>query len=227
LSYKQFIASRFDAADETYHDAALVQQRAADQLINLCTQKFLTTPPCTILDVGCGTGYLSARLQEMYPNATFTLTDISPNMLKAARAHLKASSNILFIQGDLETDTFGNFDLVVSNFALQWSDDVYKSIYNLYAQTNVLAATCLLKNTFQEWGNVFSKQGLPSPVKDYPPQEDVEAYLKTLPYFHCETNAVEYVLDFHDARSVMQYLRLIGATASREIIPLGAFTVNV
>ena len=53
-----------------------------------------------ILDVGAGTGLLSALLLEKYPGATITLLDISEKMLAIARERFSGCNNVVFRAGD-------------------------------------------------------------------------------------------------------------------------------
>ena len=49
-----------------------------------------------ILDIGAGTGILSALLLEKYPHASLTLMDISDNMLKVARDRFSGRTGISY-----------------------------------------------------------------------------------------------------------------------------------
>ena len=43
------------------------------------------TPPARILDAGCGTGEITARLAELFPDATIDAVDIIESHLELAR----------------------------------------------------------------------------------------------------------------------------------------------
>ncbi len=53
-----------------------------------------------ILDIGAGTGLLSAMLLEKYPAATLTLLDISDRMLAVARERFRNYPAVRFCSGD-------------------------------------------------------------------------------------------------------------------------------
>jgi SAM-dependent methyltransferase len=67
-----------------------------------------------LLDVGCGTGLLLARLIGRSPFRELTGVDLSPGMVARARGRLPASVRLLV--GDAETLPFpaGSFDVIVS-----------------------------------------------------------------------------------------------------------------
>src|SRR5262249_12224499 len=69
-----------------------------------------------ILDVGCGTGHLTAQIAQS--GASVVGLDNSPEMLTAARA---AYPGLEFVQADARQFTFAEpFDAVFSNAALHW-----------------------------------------------------------------------------------------------------------
>ena len=69
-----------------------------------------------ILDLGCGTGHLTARIAES--GATVVGLDHSAEMLEQARA---AYPRLQFVQGDAREFTFAEpFDAVFSNAVLHW-----------------------------------------------------------------------------------------------------------
>ncbi|NLO31144.1 MAG: class I SAM-dependent methyltransferase, partial [Methanosarcina mazei] len=49
-----------------------------------------------ILDLGAGTGLLSAFLMEKYPEATFTLVDMSEKMLEIAKNRFRGNSKVKY-----------------------------------------------------------------------------------------------------------------------------------
>ncbi|AYD46857.1 class I SAM-dependent methyltransferase [Arachidicoccus soli] len=73
-----------------------------------------------ILDIGAGTGLLSAFYAEKYPNANITLVDISADMLNKAKNRFQGNDKINFLQADFSTVDFeeGKYDLVVSGLAI-------------------------------------------------------------------------------------------------------------
>lgn len=79
------------------------------------------TPTATpaILDIGAGTGLLSALLLEKYPSATLTLLDISEKMLAVARERFRNRENVRFRAGDYSrVDLGGPYDLVCSALSI-------------------------------------------------------------------------------------------------------------
>ncbi|MDR1907550.1 MAG: methyltransferase domain-containing protein [Holosporales bacterium] len=68
-----------------YNAHAVIQKQCAYDLANLFSGN---EPVSSIIDVGCGTGFASRAFMEKYPNAQYTLCDISPDMVNFARYEL-------------------------------------------------------------------------------------------------------------------------------------------
>ncbi|HRY75392.1 MAG TPA: class I SAM-dependent methyltransferase [Methanoregulaceae archaeon] len=72
-----------------------------------------------ILDIGAGTGLLSALMLQKFPEATFTLVDIAENMLDVARTRFKDRENIRYIVCDYSrSDLGGPYDIVCSALSI-------------------------------------------------------------------------------------------------------------
>lgn len=74
----------------------------------------------SILDVGAGTGLMSAFFHEKYPEAKITLVDISKEMLKKAEERFEGNENISFLNANFSTVDLpeNHYDLVVSGLAI-------------------------------------------------------------------------------------------------------------
>lgn len=82
-----------------------------------------------VVDLGCGSGELTRQLAEALPNSHVTGLDSSPQMLDKAASN--ATSNLVFQLGDQSTLT-GDWDLIFSNAALQWSENHEELIPRLF-----------------------------------------------------------------------------------------------
>jgi tRNA (cmo5U34)-methyltransferase len=72
-----------------------------------------------VLDIGAGTGLLSARILERYPEATLTLLDFSKEMLDVARQRLHGRPNIFFRIADYSQESLsGRYDIIVSALSI-------------------------------------------------------------------------------------------------------------
>ena len=73
----------------------------------------------SILDIGAGTGLLSARLLEVYPDASITLVDVSGEMLGVARRRFAGREKVRIVTADYRmVDLGGPHDIVCSALSI-------------------------------------------------------------------------------------------------------------
>jgi tRNA (cmo5U34)-methyltransferase len=89
---------------------------------------FLPTRGFRILELGVGTGTLSALLLEAFPQATLTGIDLSPRMIDISRRKLRPwRDRVTLTTGDLaDFDDGEPFDVVVSALAIHHLSDPKK-----------------------------------------------------------------------------------------------------
>lgn len=96
-----------------------------------------------ILDIGAGTGLLSAFLMEKYPQASFTLIDISEKMLDVAKERFRNNSNVKYIVADYSKYPFTEkYDIVMSALSIHHLEDkekkeIYRKSYSLLKQNGI------------------------------------------------------------------------------------------
>ena len=87
----------------------------------------------SILDIGSGTGLLSALLLEKYPLASLTLMDISENMLAIARQRFSGNDHVIHTVGDYRYEKIGqSYDIICSALSIHHLDHEEKR--KLYAR---------------------------------------------------------------------------------------------
>ena len=90
-------------------------------------------PNLKVVDLGCGTGELTRQLADALPDSIVTGLDSSEQMLEMAGSF--SSPNLIFVQGD-QSQLPGEWDLIFSNAALQWSENHAELIPYLYQRLN-------------------------------------------------------------------------------------------
>ncbi len=88
-------------------------------------------PNLKVADLGCGTGELTRRLANALPDSNVTGIDSSQQMLDKAAS--LSSPNLHFEQGD-QSQLAGEWDVIFSNAALQWSENHRGLIPHLYGK---------------------------------------------------------------------------------------------
>jgi ubiquinone/menaquinone biosynthesis C-methylase UbiE len=106
----------------TFYDLPLVQRLTYRPIHDVVLALLAERPPRRVLDLGCGTGLLAARLRRSLPNARIVGCDFSTGMLAHARARDGTGD---WVRGDAQRLPFrsGAFDAIVSSEAFHWFPD--------------------------------------------------------------------------------------------------------
>ena len=128
---KRAIAAAFGGAAAGYDAHAALQAQAADWLAGLVAG--LTLPgTCRMLEIGCGTGLLTARLAAVMPGLAGVVSDLAPAMVAACRARMGDGFGYVAMDAEAPCVT-GGFDLVVGGMAAQWFETPGRSVAGLGA----------------------------------------------------------------------------------------------
>ncbi|MBF0380572.1 MAG: methyltransferase domain-containing protein [Magnetococcales bacterium] len=177
MAKSEAIKNAFATAAQVYQNKADVQYRVAGQLAKMVATYELPARP-HILEIGCGTGFLSQHLVDVWPDATLLCSDIAPEMVASCRANLVDVDDELvsFAVMDGENLPKGEkFDLIVSSLVFQWFVDPLGNLANLVDRLNPggrLAFVTLGEETFKEWRGLCDKNRIACGLHDYPTRDD-------------------------------------------------------
>ncbi|MCC8369487.1 MAG: methyltransferase domain-containing protein [Rickettsia endosymbiont of Oxypoda opaca] len=217
---KRKIQTRFDAASNSYDNVANVQKESAHILVTKLREFDYGFYPETILDLGAGTGYVTAGLLSHYPKSSYTLNDIAPNMIKIVQNKFCKLKKFNFYISDMEYEDFQDHGLIISNFALQWVSNLEATLQKFYAQSKILAFSCLLDGTFKEWQDILKEYELSIMLKQYPLKKNLISFLLTLEPNNYHFDIKDFQLTFKNAYFFIKYLQNLGAGASSTTMPL-------
>ena len=114
---------------DKYHQFQTQRSAPFDDLLKLVDVR----PGLKVVDLGCGTGELTCRLADSLLESEVLGLDSSPQMLE--RTHEYARSGLQFKLGDL-AKLQDKWDLIISNAALQWSENHEELIPYLFSCLN-------------------------------------------------------------------------------------------
>ncbi|MDO4491245.1 MAG: class I SAM-dependent methyltransferase [Lachnospiraceae bacterium] len=119
--------------EQSFREGAFYNKQTQDQEHLRSILEFVNVAPdMKILDLGCGTGYLSFPLACANANATVVGLDIVTETLKdnEQRAKEQGITNLSFVSYDGMTFPFEDqtFDLIVSRYALHHFPDIEYSL---------------------------------------------------------------------------------------------------
>jgi len=161
ISHKQTIAARFGARAQDYDAHAGLQRRIAGRLAGFLPA--LQVPD--VLEVGCGTGLLTASLFKRYEDGRFLITDLSPEMVAlCSQRCTDGSDRSEFRVMDAEApDCEERFDLIATSMTLQWFLEPVAGLARLRSKLKpegVLYYATLGESSFAEWRSVLAAEGL-------------------------------------------------------------------
>jgi malonyl-CoA O-methyltransferase len=170
-----------------------------------------------VLEIGCGTGFLTGALAEAGIAGDWLVTDIAPEMVERCRtrmADVQGGPTIRFDVLDGEHGSLGEgaFDLICSSLAVQWFDDAPAALARLAASLapgGHLVVTTLAPGSFTQWRAAHEAEGIAPGTPHFAP---VEAFATLSP----ASLGVEDHAERHpDARSFLRSLKAIGAGTSQ------------
>jgi len=224
MSHKSRIATAFTRQAAAYDNVAAVQREVARRLARRIVNR-LPAPPARILEIGCGTGLLSAELAAAFPGARLLLTDISPAMLDRCRARLGERAEYRVLDGEHPEEVKEKFDLIASSLAMQWFSDLpgaLTRLSGLLAPDGRLCFATLGARSFTEWRAAHAALGLHCGVHDYP-----EAAPFPWPPGVTGAFAEEFLTEQHaSGQAFARALKTLGAgepASGHRPLPAGAF----
>ncbi|MET1754298.1 methyltransferase domain-containing protein [Novosphingobium sp. RD2P27] len=235
------VASAFAAA-ANYDRHARVQRLVARELARRIAALPLAPSP-RVLEIGCGTGFLTQALREQGLSGDWLITDIAPAMVERARARLGSAPSYAVLDGEHGTPESGPFDLICSSLATQWFANEPAALARwrkwLAPEGHVMIAT-LGPGTFEEWRAAHAAEGhVPgtpaftpaAALEDLHPAEpltldryrerhaDARAFLHTLRGIGADTSAPGHrPLPSGTLRRVMRRFEAAGAIATYEVM---------
>ena len=156
---KEEIARSFAQGAKNYDHYATIQRLVSRTLAKKVSDA-VNARNKTILDIGCGTGFLGESfleiLQEDISSIKFYLSDLSREMLEICQEKYEAIiPNSLFLAMDGELPCLRkNFDIVLSSLAFQWFNNLEKSFSEILNPANcpkLFSFSILGPETMKEW----------------------------------------------------------------------------
>jgi len=113
------------------------------------------------VDLGAGTGLLTKVLYEMYPDANYTLIDVSQDMLKVAKERFAGKKNFRFLDCNYADDIpVDNCDMICSALSIHHMEEnekekLYQNIYQKLDNGGFLLILDIFRAKFEETENIY------------------------------------------------------------------------
>ena len=212
------IRTSFDRASATYEAAAVLQARVADELVSRLEP--FNFAPKVVLDLGAGTGRMTAELKRRYRRSLVIALDLAPGMLHEARRHQQWLRRFERVCGDAMRLPFADasVDVVISSLMLQWCDPpdaAFAEIRRVLKPDGFIAFTTLGPDTLVElrsaWAEADGDAGGYNHVNHFTDMHDVGDALMRAGLSEPVLDVDRIQLTYPDALSLMRDLKAIGA----------------
>lgn len=212
---KREVARQFGRAAVHYEAHDLLQREVAQRLLERLD--YINLVPGQALDLGSGTGRCSRELATRYKRARIIEADIAVPMLNASRAAQRRwFSRHRHVAADAERLPFrgGVFDLVFSNLALQWCEDLpatFGGIRHTLRDGGLLLFTTLGPDTLHELRTAFAAVSDTPTVNSFIDMHIIGDQLGAAGFADPVMEMEYLTVEYDDVLTLMRDLKGIGA----------------
>ena len=170
MDVKQGIRRNFARRARSYDRHAQMQRLMAHELVAAAGGSLAQAR--RILEIGCGTGYLTKLLRQANGEARLVALDLDAALVDAARRRLGPAAGVAWLVADGEAPLRGEYDLIIANATFQWftrPGEALAAYYRSLAPGGVLAFSTLGPQTFQELAEALDRAARSLELPAIPP----------------------------------------------------------
>lgn len=213
---KAKIRQSFSAASHTYDHYAELQREVAMALLSSFSDENIKG---ILLDLGCGTGFLTAELLGLAPHCdlkAIVALDIAFPMLQTARCKLIRQQKVSYLCADAECLPIAgqSVDAVFSSLALQWCinpEAFFADIKRIIKPDGRLVFSTFGPETLQELKNAWAEVDSHCHVNDFYSQEQLEQFIHGAGFRDIQMIKKNYRPRYDSVIDLMKELKSIGA----------------
>ena len=231
----------FSRAAGGYDAAAVLQKEVSSRMAQRLD--YVKIEPAAVLDAGCGTGEALGELSVRYPDATVVGLDLALPMLRAARARTQRAQTLMrrllrpvlragrsgtpsLVCGDIVSLPLEGvaFDLVWSNLALQWVNDLPRALAEFRRVLRVgglITFTTFGPDTLKEIRKAFARVDGYTHTSRFVDMHDIGDELVRAGFADPVMDAEFVTLTYPTPRALLAELKAIGATNATRGRPRG------
>ncbi|HBR16346.1 MAG: hypothetical protein A3G39_05690 [Deltaproteobacteria bacterium RIFCSPLOWO2_12_FULL_43_16] len=225
LNNKDGIKFAFSRAANNYDALALFQKEMAEELLNSFVLPLTThhSPLTTILDIGCGTGFLTHGLARLLPQANIFGCDIAHEMIDVTRSKGQASGNKIYLltaDGGVLPYKDKAFDMAASNLVYQWIRDIktaFSEARRVLKPGGIFVFSTLgletlkeLRHCYAEASAKFNKDGLP-PFMVFSEKQIIQSVLERVGFKNISIETTRMIKTYPDMWTLLKTMKSIGA----------------
>jgi len=197
----------------TYDSVAGLQRSVGKELLDSVDAAKLTG---TILDLGCGTGFLTGELLALSRHKYLIALDIALSMLQTTQGKLADKRDIIYVCADAERLPLAkqSIDNVFSNLALQWCRDleaVFTGINRALKYEGQLVFSTFGPNTLHELKRAWAAVDNYSHVNAFYSEAQLKNFLQQSGFKTIQIKSKLYTPRYDSVWTLMQELKNLGA----------------
>jgi len=219
---RRVVRATFARAAASYDAAAVLQREIADRLMERL--EYIRITPARILDLGCGTGYVTHLLAKRYRHAQLLGLDLALAMAHAARrrntprwpfALGQQLGRCRFVIADAELLPLADhsMDLIVSSLTLQWCDPdrVFRECRRVLKPGGLFLFTTFGPDTLKELRTAWRAVDNRVHVHDFIDMHDLGDALVRARFADPVMDVEHLTLTYPEVNNLLRELKAIGA----------------
>lgn len=204
----------FSRSADDYDKVAVLQREMGERMLERLD--VVRLQPQTVLDVGCGTGFVTEGLLKRYSKAQVIALDFALPMLRHAKRRGTWLRRPRCLCADAERLPLADdsVDLIFSNATIQWCNslpDTFGEFLRILRPGGLLMFTSFGPDTLKELRQSWSQADGYSHVSRFIDMHDVGDDLLRARFADPVLDAERMTLTYAEVRDLMQDLKVLGA----------------
>ena len=215
---KQNIRNAFGKNIDGYVTHGNVQKKVAQILFEQVKERSDIHDIKQVVELGCGTGFLSEYVVNYFEDAQHFISDLSDKMVKRCCTNL-FNMHVNYFVCDGEALPFEkNFrtNLLVANMALHWFQKFGTSIQKLSKMTDLFAFSIPVRGTFKAWTQAHEALGIQNRMIPFLSVPELKTILLKCKPKKLSIKVVRLLHPANSALAFLRHLKVIGASTNTD-----------
>ena len=210
---KAKLKQAFSNASTTYDSVAQLQRDVGWELLAAVDKTNITG---TLLDIGCGTGFLTRELLALSGYQQIIALDIAFAMLKTTQQKLAGQTPVHYLCANAECLPLAaqSVDVVFSNLALQWCNPLDMALQEIKRVLKIggqLHFSTFGTQTLNELKHAWAQVDRYSHVNDFYSENHIKQDLQNAGFRQISTINICYQPYYDSVQALMRELKQLGA----------------